>query len=273
MEAGGEPAVGGAERGGEGMRRHVQPAGAGGEAQRGQQVVAERALRVHVVVAAQRLVVDRDRRPGDPFHQVDQRAAQRVEHGREVGGAHPRLERVQQRVVAGVTESQVVGLLAGQAQRLLQVVPEHAEVGVLARGYPARVIDAGLAGDRRHQLRRQPGLAVVGAPQLAQERPIHLVQVGARFAGGDQFAHLGRGLALVDLPLQQRKLIRPLGDRPLRHVGLLVPLQQADDVLHQVDLPIELPEAVERRRAAFVHESGFSWRCLPARSGRSRSAG
>ena len=278
MEAGGEPAVGGAERGGERMCRHVQAARVGGETERGQQVIAERALRAHVEVAPQHLIVDRDRRTGDPFQQVDQRAAQRAEHGGELGGAHPRFERVQQRIVAGVPESQVVGLLAGEAQRFLQIVPEHAEVGVLARGFPTRVVDAGLAGDRRHQFRRQPGLAVVGAPQLAQKRPVDLVEVGARLPGGDQLAHLGRRLALVDLPLQQRKLIRPLRDRPLRHVGLLVPLQQPDDVLHQVDLPIELAEAVQRWRAAVVHEpevqlAGLSWRCLPARSGRSRSAG
>ncbi len=58
-------------------------------------MIAERPLSGHVAIAAQRIVIDRDRRPGDPLQQVDQRPPQRIEHLGELRGAHPRLERVQ----------------------------------------------------------------------------------------------------------------------------------------------------------------------------------
>ena len=107
------------------------------------------------------------------------------------------------------------------------------------------MVDAGLAGDGGHQLRGQSGLPVVRPAQFTQERPVDFVEVGARFAGRDQLAHLGANLALVDLPFQQSELLRTLRDRALRHVGFLIPLQQADDMLRQVDLPVERAEAFQ----------------------------
>ena len=95
VEARGEPAVGGTQRGGKRVGGHVQATRAGRESQRRQQMIAERPLSGHVAIAAQRIVIDRDRRPGDPLQQVDQRPPQRIEHLGELRGAHPRLERVQ----------------------------------------------------------------------------------------------------------------------------------------------------------------------------------
>ena len=181
------------------MRRHVEPSGLRGEAERLQQVVAECALRGHVVIAVQHAVVEPHPRPGDALQQIHQWRTQRIQDAAQLRRRHPRLELVQQRVVTGVLETQAVRLLAGELQRVFQVGAEDREVGLGARLHPSSVVHAALARHRPDQVPRQPGGAVVAAAQFTHQRTVQFGQVGTRLGGAYQVAHL-RGGAVVRAP-------------------------------------------------------------------------
>ena len=227
LDAGGDAHVARGEPGAEGVVRLVEAAAIEVVAEaldHGDGEVELRLLR-EICRAAPR------RRPalfGDGSHDGHQLGAQLLEEGAYAGDRHALVRTVDQRIGDVLVGAQVVGILATEVERLLQV---RAHGGEVVGGPGAR---PGVVGGRAHLAPagdelggHADGLAVI-APHDADEAGVVRSVGQGRLVGLElieQLAERGVGELLVRQPRERGALPGPRGGTALGHVGCLVPAE------------------------------------------------
>ena len=157
--------------------RSSQAPGVGLEGQGRGELARERVLRRGREVAEERRGVELGVRRHDRLEQRDGAVAQALEHGAQLGGLHPRLEVVEQRVV-GVLELEALHVAALELDDALEVGEEGGEVGVLAGRLPRVLGERRLARDRGAELGRNPASLLPVAAGHAHEAGLERVVFG-----------------------------------------------------------------------------------------------
>ncbi len=234
---------------------HIPPAEAGGEGVQGLvlaaafPMVAHLGDGLHAKVPLFLLIVGQGHEgivhlglAGDLLDQCHLLGAQEVENGLYIGGLQTGLKDPQQRVVFMVVGCKIAGIAVSQVEDLFQVRLEGGEVILCPRFRPGFVGGGGDDGVFSHPIEWHLRLAIVFTPGHPYQAGIERIWVqlgGVRLEVVQQPADLfGDELGMGDL-LQGSQLIATVLSPGGRHIGLLVPAKQGNDLVQVGDLSQE----------------------------------
>ena len=256
VEAGGDPDVGGGNRGREGVHRGVEAPGALLQRQLRHHLAGERCLGIDREVAMKAGVVDGVTAVGDLGHQRADAVAKRLQHRAHLRGAHSGLEVVQQGVV-GALEAlepiEALGVAALQLHVSLQVGQVGGEVRTLLGVDPGVLGERGGPRDLGPQLGRHPSrLLPLPACHPHQARVVGVVRQAVYLAARlvEQPAEIVGDQALVTNPRQRCQLLGARLSPRRRHLRPLVPVQKSPRPAEVADLGKQRSQLLQLARHA-----------------------
>ena len=215
------------------MHRRIDPPRLEIEAHRLDHFAVELLLRRHRIVSLEPQRVHRVRDLLQPRQKRRELPLEIGEDRRKFGRARARFVALEQRVVGAGRVAPALGLLAHKAQDFLQPRREAREVRLAPRLRPSLARQRTRARQVLHETHRQLRRAVVVAAPLADIRGAQrrLLLVGAWWqmvlARLEPVAEFRRRAQPMRQPRKLAELLRAIRPGLRRHVGFLVPRQQA----------------------------------------------